>query len=134
MITRIILMLVCFIGLDCQALTKVMPDECPGASTLKSMPFTQVYYSPETRRYQPYAIDTYDTNERWLFAVFVDDIKSEEEALALANEYLSSLYGKPVPVQDGKGGYTCLYMTAYGFAFSVTPPALDNIHHQFARI
>lgn len=103
-----------------------IPEQCPELTSLKAIPLTDVYYSSNDKNYQPYHIDYYDTSSKWLFAVWVDDIRTEEEALSLGNQYLSSLYGNPVPVGDGKGGYTCLYLTEGGVAFATTPPALSD--------
>lgn len=103
------------------------PEQCPKVDVLKQHSFTQAYYSPDTGFYQPYMIDNYQTPDSWLFAVFVDKEKSKEKALALANRYLSTLYGNAEPAPDGHGGYTCFYMTDYGFAFAINPPIIDNM-------
>lgn len=121
--------LLCVLVSTAHATTHHEPAYCPSLVALEAQPFSDVYYSPDSRSYQPYRVDQYDTDERWLFAVFVDNVKESDEALNLANTYLSTLYGHPVPIQDGKGGYTCLYMTDYGFAFTTTPPVIGNISH-----
>ena len=107
----------------------MMSDEahtCPTVNDLKSKPFTKASYSEETGYYQPYSIDTYLTNDRWLFAVFVSEERDEQKALTLANLYLESLYGDAESAPDGHGGFTCFFMTDYGFAFAATPPMIEK--------
>ncbi len=111
-----IIAFVSFVAIPSFASDRSVPSRCPKASALRDVRLN-VAKRGDDGSYGAFNINTYGTNQRWIFIVGRIDASSQSDAISKANEALPTLSDvMKKPHYDFENNiYVCVYNVGYGY-------------------
>ncbi len=103
------------------------PEKCPSVSAIQTVNFDDVVQMENGNWIAGIRSNNFDTNDRWMFFVEINNADNENAARAEASEAIKSLQFQLGPQGPFDVYWACRYTTSKGYIASSITPSIFNI-------